>query len=140
MKETQIDGAAAVSDAHHQRATPTKHYLRNFDDAFDLRFAPEAQCAYWRQTRTILIAQRQMEQQVADARDTEFGEMLGDLVTDSVEARDGLIQRDRAGHGALLRKFRVMLSCDAREWRPSRPPRHAAGRPRRSPRGPDMAA
>jgi len=100
MKETQIDGATAIGNAHHQSATAPEHYLRDFNHALDLRFTPEAQRTYRRQAGAVLVAQRQMKQEVADACDAQLGQVLGDFLADAIQARDGLIQRDGAGHRA----------------------------------------
>ena len=66
----------------------------------DLRFTPEAQRTYRRQAGAVLVAQRQMKQEVADACDAQLGQVLGDFLADAIQARDGLIQRDGAGHRA----------------------------------------
>ena len=102
MEEAQMQRAAPIADPAEQGATPAEHHLGGIDGPFHERFALRAQGPDWDQPGAILVAQRQVEEQVADACDAQAREAVGELGSDAREARHRILECYGTGH-ALTR-------------------------------------
>ncbi|MCY1289376.1 hypothetical protein D9M70_384660 [compost metagenome] len=101
--EAQAEGAAAVLQAHQQAAALAHHHLGAADHALDHRVLPRAQGAYGCDAGAVLIAQRQVEEDVLQVLQADAGELFLQRRADALERRDrDLRQLRHAGSASPL--------------------------------------
>jgi hypothetical protein len=89
MEETQQQsGAERIADPDLERASPPLADAGFSDLALDPGLEPRRDLGERRYPGTVLIAQREVEQQVLDREDPEPFEPLGDLGSDPSEGTD----------------------------------------------------
>src|SRR5262249_49496076 len=82
IEEAQGEHPRAVGDAREQLPAAAVGDLGQLDLALDGGARADLERAEWRDARAVLVAQRQEEQQVRDARDAETREALGECRAD----------------------------------------------------------
>ena len=147
VEEAERQRAGAVADPREQLAAWPEHHFGQLDLAFDHHIAPTAERADQRDLRAVLVALRQVEQQVLDAADAEPREQLGELLADALQRGDRpLVEWRRCWAARSLRHRSVLERVSppagapqrrARASRRPRPARHAAARPPPRWRAPD---
>ena len=113
VKEAQRQRAGAVADAHEQRATATDDDVGDDDLARDDRLGTGLQRPDRRQPGAVLVAEREMEQDVLRAPDAEPFELRGHRRAHTAKGRDRyrverlhrLVRHDR-GHGGRSPELR----------------------------------
>ena len=88
MKETQRQEARAVGDAAEQRATSPEGNLRELHLALDDGALTVAQRTDRHDARAVLVAQRQVKQQVLDGREPDALERRRERRTDAAQRRE----------------------------------------------------
>jgi hypothetical protein len=76
VEPAQRERAGAIDDAGHERAPAPMHHLGMLDRGVDDGLVAHAQLADGAHARAVLVAQRQMEQDIRHRGDTEAGEKL----------------------------------------------------------------
>ena len=88
MKEAQRYRASAVLESTDQAAAARKHDIGGAHLPFDHGIGAWLQRADRRDAGAILVAQRQMKQQILHGVDTEPGEFLGQARSHAVQRGD----------------------------------------------------
>lgn len=81
MKKPQRHTAGTIGDAAEHRPAPSKDDLDEFYAALHENLLARREAAYRPNLRSVLVAYRQQAQQIADRRDAEPLEPLGDSRT-----------------------------------------------------------
>src|SRR5690606_13451773 len=86
--EAQAEGAAAVLQAHQQAASATHDDIGAGHDAFDHRILAWTQRTDRYHAGAILVAQRQVEEDVLQGFQADLRKLFGQRCTDALERRD----------------------------------------------------
>ncbi len=88
MKESQREKARTVRKAREQLPLAAEHDLGQLDLSFHHRAIARPQRADRHDTRAILVAQRQQEQQILNREDAELRQLVGQRIADTLERGD----------------------------------------------------
>ncbi|MNF62122.1 hypothetical protein D3C84_437940 [compost metagenome] len=86
--EAQAQAPGAVLQAHYQAAPPAHDHVGTADGAFDHGVLSRAQVANRDHAGAVLVAQRQMEQDVLQVLQADLGQLFGHGLADTLECRD----------------------------------------------------
>ncbi len=128
MKKAQAENAGAVAQAHQQAAAAAPNHLRGRHLAFHYRFAPGAQGSNGGHAGTVLIAQRQVKQQVGHGVDPQAGQFQCQRLADALEVGNGGVEFAHAKAGSCARQCAMALVTASMAWG------SGSWRARRSPR------
>ena len=88
MEKSQHQGSGAVAESDQQAAAPPKLDLREIDFGFNDRGGAGAQAPYRDNTGAILVATRQMKQNILDCLNSERCQPDGGLRSDATQCGD----------------------------------------------------
>ena len=93
VEQAHGDDACAVRDTRKQATAPAEHHIRGCDLSLHHDRSPGARRADRRQTRSILVAQRQMKEQVLNAANAQTSELFRERASHAAERSDRVGQR-----------------------------------------------
>ena len=96
VKEPQRQGSGPVGDPAQHLASAAKRYLGEQDLALHRGALPRQQLAQRHDAGSILVAQRQQEQEILNGAHAQGSQSLGERLADAAEFRDRLVLGHRA--------------------------------------------
>ena len=135
VEEPQPQPAAVVAHRDQQAASAPELLLRVFNDPAHQLVTVGLQARHRHEGTAVLVAKRQVEQQVADPLQLQAGQLARQVRPDAAQCRQRLVQ------GAIVHHRRLHAAGLSRAPAPRRPPRArpSATATRRSRHGPGTA-
>ena len=107
VKKSERQFGVLVFDADQQRAPASELHLTCKDRALDHAFHARKHLSQRRDSRAVLIAQREVVEQVANRAEPEFLEAHAHPRPNPLQARDRIIQRGGDAVGRRLQRQRI---------------------------------